>query len=74
MIIELKTSSLTSEQHCIDLFERGYQRAVKQKRNLVIVYLGLAYVFPPPLNEEYRIARWKRFYEEVYLARKSALV
>ena len=73
MILRLKTSSFASEMDCLNTLEEGYRIATKKKKNLVIVYLGISYVFAPLSNEEYRISKWREFYKEIYLTQKSAL-
>ena len=73
MILRLKTNSFTSELHCLNTLENGYRTAVKRKKNLVIVYLGISYVFFPLSSEEVRISKWREFYKEIYLTQKSTL-
>ena len=73
MVLRLKIGSFTSELNCLNVLENGYQTAVKRNKNLVIVYLGISYVFFPLSNEEYRISKWREFYKEIYLTQKSTL-
>ena len=73
MILRLKTNSFASELDCLNTFEKGYQAAIKKKKNLVIVYLGISYVFFPLSNEEYRISKLREFYKKIYLTQKSTL-
>ena len=73
MILQVKTGSFASEMDCLNALEEGYRIATKRKKNLVIVYLGISYVFVPLSNEEYRISKWREFYKEIYLTQKSKL-
>lgn len=73
MILRLKVTSFINELHCLNTLERGYHISVKKKKNFVIVYLGVSYVFAPLSNEEHRISKWREFYKTIYLAQKAML-